>query len=71
MFIPTTIVVLFNKVQRLWPFFFLGCQQLGCGGGRVVEERERERERETYTLFLGLEIITLFLGLEIIMECIK
>ena len=57
------IVVLFNKVRRLWLFFFFFfyCRRLGCGGGRAVEEieremckereRGREKERESYKFF--------------------
>ena len=44
MFIPTIIVVLFNKASDSGFFFFFGCRQPGCGGGRVVE-------RDVYTFF--------------------
>ena len=48
-------------------FFFPICRQLGCGGGRVVEEKEREKR-----VVKEKEIdLYLFLSLEIGMECNK
>ena len=52
---------------RGYGFFFPICRQLGCGGGRVVEEKEREKR-----VVKEKEIdLYLFLSLEIGMECNK
>ena len=49
-------------------FFFPICRQLGCGGGRAMEEKEREKrvvkEKE-------IDLYIFFFSLEIGMECNK
>ena len=49
-------------------FFFPICRQLGCGGGRAMEEKEREKrvvkEKE-------IDLYLFFFSLEIGMECNK
>ena len=66
-----SIVVIRNPIvqpETVVFFFFPICRQLGCGGGRAVEEKEREKrvvkEKE-------IDLYLFFFSLEIGMECNK